>query len=153
MSKELTLEQSGWNGGAVELHKRPLLSPAAFMDRTRNQLLARTGFSEKQHRRVARGYGFHQLQNMTESRTLPHNFFEVDLAPDFILQIQLLLGKLVFEISDLTIRQRVLHPNRYLLCDLRQEFSFRSIERILFPFRYRKHAQCAAPADEGHVAH
>ena len=86
---------------------------------------------------------------MAESRTLPHDPFEVHLPPDFIFQIQLLLGELVFEISDLPVRQRVLHPNRDLLCDLRQEFRFLPIERILFPFRYRKHTQRAAPANEG----
>src|SRR5437879_12788863 len=100
MSKELTLEQSGWNGGAVELHKSPLLSPAAFMDRTRNQLLAGTGFTEKQYRRVAGSYRLHQLQNMPECRTLAYNSFEVHLAPDFVLQIQLLLSELVLAVRN-----------------------------------------------------
>jgi hypothetical protein len=60
--------------------------------------------------------------------------------------------ELVFEVSDLTVCQLVLHPNRDLLCDLRQEFRFLSVERILFPCRYLKHARRAAPADEGHLA-
>jgi hypothetical protein len=36
---------------------------------------------------------------------------------DFVFQIQLFLRKLVFEIGDFTVRQRVLHADRDLLCD------------------------------------
>ena len=41
MSKEFALEQSSRNRSAVELYKRPLLTPAAFMDGARNQFLSR----------------------------------------------------------------------------------------------------------------
>jgi hypothetical protein len=68
---------------------------AASMNGTRNQFLSRAGFTEKQYRRVAGSHGFHQTQNVAESRTLSHNSFKVDLAADFIFQIQLLLSELL----------------------------------------------------------
>src|ERR1700751_257558 len=104
MSKKLALKQSGRNGGAVELYEGPLLAPAAFMDRPRNQLLAGTGFTQKQHRRITRSHRLHQLQYMPQRRTLPYDSFAVHLAPDFALQIQLLLGELVLQISNFTVR-------------------------------------------------
>src|SRR6266852_1147597 len=110
MSKKLTLEQSGRNRGAIEFYEGPVLAPAAFVDRARNQFLARTGFAEKQHRRVAGSHGFHQVQNMTEGRTLPHNSFEVHFAAEFVFQIQLFLRELVFEISDFTVRSAFSTP-------------------------------------------
>ena len=50
MSKKLTLEQSGRNRGAVELYEGPLPTPAAFVDRARDQFLSRAGFAQKQYR-------------------------------------------------------------------------------------------------------
>jgi len=64
------------------------------MDGARNQFLSRAGFAQKQHRRIA-GPRFPRDSNMAESRTLPHNSFKVNVATDFIFQIQLFLRKLV----------------------------------------------------------
>src|ERR1700674_917489 len=91
MSKKFTLEQPRWNRGAVELYEGPFFTPAAFMNRARDQFLSRTGFTEKQYRRVAGSHRFHKVQNMAESRTLPHNSFKVHLATYFIFQIQFFL--------------------------------------------------------------
>src|SRR5579864_1264269 len=96
MSKKLALEQSGRDRSAVELYEGPLLAPTAFMDRACNQFLACAGFPEKQHRGVAGSHGFHQIQHMTESGTLPHNSFKVQLASNFIFQIEFFLCELVF---------------------------------------------------------
>jgi hypothetical protein len=68
-----------------------------------NQFLARTGFAQKQHRRVAGSHGLHEIQNMAESRTLSHNSFEIQLAPNFILQIQFFLIEPVFQFGNLAI--------------------------------------------------
>ncbi len=84
MSEKLTLEQSGRNRGAVQLYEGPLLTMAAVVNGTRNQFLPRAGFAQKQHRRVGGSHGFHQIQNVAQSRTLSHNSFKVYLATDFI---------------------------------------------------------------------
>src|ERR1700678_3204287 len=89
---------------------------------------------------------------MAESRTLPHNSFKVHLATDFVFQIQFFLGEFVFEFSDFTIRQRVLHTDRDLLRDLGQERRRLPIESVLFAARQGEHAKRAPPADERHVA-
>src|SRR5438309_3801644 len=152
MSKKLTLEQSGWNCGAIELHEGPLFTPAAFMDGARNQFLARTGLTKKQHRRVAGSHSFHQFQNMAESRTLPHNSFEVHVAAEFVFQIQLFLRELVFEIGDFTVRQGVFHADRDLPCDLRKKRRLFPLESIFFPARQDEHAEYTTPANKRHVA-
>src|SRR5579863_1961343 len=152
MSKKLTLEQSCGNRSAVELYEGPILTPAAFMDGARNQFLSGAGLPQKQNRRVARSHGFHQVQNMAESRTLPHNSFEVHLAADFVFQIQFFLREFVLELGDFTVRQRVLHADRDLLRDLSQKGRRLPIKSILFPARQRQHAKRAIPADERHVA-
>src|ERR1700687_843474 len=120
MSKKLTLKQPRRNRSAVQLYEGPLLSPAAFMDCPRNQFLSGASFPEKQYGRVAGGHGFHEVQDMAKSRTLPNNSFEVHLAPDLVFQIQLFLREFVFEISDFTICERVLHADRDLLCNFGQ---------------------------------
>src|ERR1700722_17545113 len=151
MSKKLTFEQSHWNRSAVELYERPVLSAAALMDRARDQFLSGAGLPEKQHRRIAGSHGFHQIQNMAECRTLPHDSFKVHLAADFVFQIQFFLGEFVFEISDFTVRERVLHTDRDLLRDLGQKGRRLPIKSIFFPARQSEHAQRAIPADERHV--
>src|SRR5882762_6283642 len=96
MSEKLTLEQPRRNRRAVELYEGSRLAPAAFMNRARNQFLSRTGFTEKQHCRVARSHRFNEIQNMAERRALADNSLKVHLATDFIFQIQFFLCKLVF---------------------------------------------------------
>src|SRR5580700_7290152 len=152
MSKKFTLEQSCRNRSTVELYEGPLLAAAAFMDRPRNQFLSGAGITEKQNRRVARSHGFHEVQYVAEGRTLPHNSFEVHLAANLIFQIQFFLCKLVLEISDFTIRQRVLHTDRDLLCNLGQKGRRLAIKSVLFPARQGEHAKRAIPANERHVA-
>src|SRR5208337_3542483 len=95
MAKQFTLEQSGWNCGAVQLHKGPILAPAAFMDCARNQFLPRTGFAQEQNSRIAGSDGFDEIKNMAKGGTLPHNSFKVQIATEFIFQIQLFLRQLV----------------------------------------------------------
>src|SRR5580698_1920692 len=141
MSKKLTLEQSRRNRSTVELYEGPLLAAAAFMDRPRDQFLSRAGLPEKQNRRVAGSHGLHEVQNMAESRTLPHNSFEVHLAANFVFQIQFFLREFVLEIGDFTVRQRVLHTDRDLLRDLSQKGRRLPIKSILFPARQGQHAQ------------
>ena len=47
MPEELALQQASGDGGAIELHKRPIFAPAVFMDGPGDQLLARAGFAEQ----------------------------------------------------------------------------------------------------------
>src|ERR1700735_1848517 len=111
MSEKFTLEQPRGNCGAVELYEGALLTMATLMNGTRNQFLSRAGFTEKQNRRVTGSHGFHQIQNMAESRTLSPDSFKVHLAADFIFQIEPFLRDFVLEFGDFTIRQRVLHAD------------------------------------------
>src|SRR4029077_8700197 len=114
MSKEFTLEKSGRNRGAVEFYKGPLLTPAALVDGARNQFLSCAGFTEQQYRRVCGSHGLDEIQPPAESRTLSHNSFEVHLATDFVLQIQLFLSQLVLQFGDLAIDQGIFDGDCHL---------------------------------------
>ena len=50
------------------------------------------------------------------------DFLEVVLGLDFFFEVDLLAGELVLEGSDLAISERVLHGNRDLRGDMRQQF-------------------------------
>src|SRR5258708_14690453 len=89
---------------------------------------------------------------MAESRTLSNDPFKVLLAADFILQVQLLLRELVFEIGDSRVGQRVFHDNGDLLCDLRKKRHVLLIERILRPAGHCEYAERAISTDKGYVA-
>ena len=49
MTKQLTLEQAGGNGRAIQLHEGAVLAAAALVDGAGNQLLARTRLSQQKH--------------------------------------------------------------------------------------------------------
>ena len=59
---------------------------------------------------------------MLERRAVPHDLLEIHLAADFILQVEFLLGKLVFEFGDLLVRQRVFNRDSNLTRSLAEEF-------------------------------
>src|SRR5258708_4436476 len=89
---------------------------------------------------------------MAESRTLSNDPFKVLLAADFILQVQLLLRELVFEIGDFAVGQRVFHANGDLLCDLRKKRHILLIERVLRPARHCEYTKRAISTDKSGVA-
>src|SRR4029077_16655510 len=57
MTKQFAFEQTCWNGGAIQLYKRPLFAPAPVVDRAGNQFLSGSGFAEEQDGRIARSDG------------------------------------------------------------------------------------------------
>src|SRR5207249_935852 len=85
--KELTLKQSGGNGGTIELYKGPVLTATAIVDHTRNQFFSRSRFAQEQYRRVTGSHGLYQVKHMTQSRTLAHNSFKVHLTANLVFEI------------------------------------------------------------------
>ena len=52
---------------------------------------------------------------MSQRRTLANDSLKVQLAANFIFQVQLLLGELVLEVGDFTVGQRIFHRYRDLV--------------------------------------
>src|SRR5207253_3023920 len=56
VSEELALDQLARQRGAIELHQRTLAPRACVVDRTSDELFARTGLALDQHRAVGRSH-------------------------------------------------------------------------------------------------
>ena len=64
MPKQFTLQQTGRNGGTIQLHKRAIFASAAVVNGASDQLLACTCLSKQQDCRVAGSDRFNKFQNM-----------------------------------------------------------------------------------------
>ena len=101
------------------------------MDGPGDQLLARPGFAEDQHRGVGGRHGLHLAQRLAESRAVADDLAEVALAADLILEVQLLFGQLVFQPLDFAKRLRVLDGNGRLRRHLREKIDILGREGVL----------------------
>src|SRR4029077_2431037 len=141
MSEEFALQQPRRDRGTVELHKRPVLAPAAVVDSARDQLFARARFAEQQHSRIAGCHRFDHIQNMPKPRTLTNDAFKVQLAADFLLEIDLFLRQTILKIRDLGIGKRVFDTYGDLIRNLNQKGDFFFIERIFLVARDRQNPE------------
>src|SRR6266853_1586799 len=107
-----------------------------------DQFLARACLSINQDRRVRRRYSFHMFEDFAQRGTVSNDLSKIHFCADFIFQIQLLFGELVFELSNLPKGKCILHGNGNLICDLRQKLDIAS-ERIVLIF---DHTECAQHA-------
>ena len=121
MSEEFTFEQADRNGRAVELDEGLGGARAELMNGACDQFFARAGLPGDEHGRIGRRDGLHLMQYVAEGGAVSHNVRKVQLTANFIFQIQLLLGKLIFEGSDLPIGERVLDCDGHLIGDLGEE--------------------------------
>src|SRR5689334_2206905 len=122
---------------------------AALMNGPRNQFLSRAGFAQKQHGRLAGSHGFHQMQNVTESRTLSHNSFKVYLPTDFIFQIEFFLCELVFQFGYLAIGQAILDGDRQLPRGAQKEIDVFQRDRVSDPTAEGEHSKRPTTVDQG----
>src|SRR5882762_4591955 len=67
-----------------------------------NQFLSRPRLSINQHCRVRRRYRFYMFEDFAQRGTVSNDLSKIHFRADFIFQIQLLFGELVFELSNLT---------------------------------------------------
>src|SRR5260370_18843826 len=100
---------------------------------------------------MGRGGGFHLVQPTKQRLALPDDLLEIQLAANFIFQVQLFLGKLVSEIGDLTVGQGVLNGDRDLVCDLAQESDVIGGECILLEAAETQDTKDPVPADQRQV--
>jgi len=60
MAKEFAFEETGGNGGTVDLYKRPILAVAPVVNCARHEFLSCAGFAQKQDCRAAPRHGVHE---------------------------------------------------------------------------------------------
>src|SRR5579872_5817382 len=139
VSKQLALEQSRRNRGAVEFDESVRLAAAQIVDGARDQFLAGAGFSVNEHRRIGGRNGFDLFQDAAQGLTPADNFFKLEFAPDLVLEVQLLLRQLVFLVGNFTKGHRVVNRNRNLVGHLGEERKVVRAEGVLAARAQRKH--------------
>src|SRR5690242_5190139 len=152
MSKELTLQQSGGNCCAVELHKSSIFAFAALVDRPGNEFLAGARLAQQQHSGIARSHRFYQAQNMPQSGTLAHDAFKVFLTSNLVFQIQFFLRQSVGEFGNLAVSDCVVNRNGQLICYLSEERDLVGAECVFLSPGDGQDSQQTALANKRYVA-
>src|SRR5258708_23512467 len=80
---------------------------AAVMNCASDWLLSGSGFAKQQNCRIALGNRFDHLQNVLQHSAIPDNLLKTPLAADLFFEIELFLGKLVFQFGDFTLCQGI----------------------------------------------
>ena len=103
VTEHLALEQSSRNRGAIHFYQRMFSSTAQIMKSARDQFLPSPSFTKNQNWRVGGRHRFHILQRALQSSAGANDLFEVQLAADFIFQVDLFLCQPVLQLGDLLI--------------------------------------------------
>ncbi len=118
------------------------------MNAARDQFLSRACLSVNQHRRVGRRDGFHSLEDSAQRSAISYDLGKIHFRADFIFQIELLFGELVFQFSNLPKGKCILHSNGNLICDLGQKLDIVAGERSVLIFDHTECAQHATSANK-----
>src|SRR3984893_2261145 len=118
------------------------------MNAARDQFLSRACLSINQHRRIRRRYGFHSLKDLAEGRAVSNDLGKIHFCADFIFQVQLLFGELVFQLSDLPKGKCILHSNGNLISDLGQKLDIVAGERSVLIFDDTEYPQYSTSANK-----
>src|SRR3984957_20388106 len=118
------------------------------MNGSRNQLFSCPGFSVNQHRRISRCDGFRALQDFAQRSATPDDLSEIHLRAEFIFQIEFFLRKLLFQLPNLTVSNRILDSESNLVCDLGKEIDVDLTEGIVSETGENQGPNRAIPADQ-----
>src|SRR6266436_3441369 len=147
VSEQLAFQQACRNGRAVELHEGFRPPWTQIMNGAGDQFLSRPRLAINQDRGVRWRYSLHMFEDFAQRGTVSNDLSKIHFCADFIFQIQLLFGELVFELPNLPKGKCILHGNGNLICDLRQKFDVAS-ERIVLIFDHTECAQHATSANK-----
>src|SRR5712692_5272107 len=148
VTKEFAFEEPGRDGSAIQLHEGVRAAWAEVVNRARDQFLTSAGLTVNQHRGIGRGDRFELAEDGAKGFATADDLFEALLSPDFIFEIQLFLRKLIFQIGNLTISQRIFHCDRHLARHLSKEIDILPSKGILRPSAKGHDAENAVPVDE-----
>src|SRR5262249_36979602 len=134
VAKEFAFQQAGGNGSAIELPECIGVTRTQIVDSAGNQFLAGSGFAVDENGGIRRGYGLDLGQDASQRRALADDLLEIALITNFthlVLDIDTLLGELLFKLTDLLIGQCILHRDANLIRNLREEVNFVLGEQIV----------------------
>src|ERR1700723_1065615 len=133
MSKQFALEQTGGDGGTVELNKGTFFAAAMIMKSASDQLFSRAGLTQQEDRRIAGRDFLDELQHASQCRTVPMDLLKIDLAANLFFEVYLLPSDLLFEFVDFTIGKRILNRDRYLTRCLTKKISVIFVKQVFVP--------------------
>src|SRR6266404_1996201 len=118
------------------------------MNGSRNEFFSCTSISINEHSRVCRSDRLHLLQHTAQLCAFSDDLREIHFAADFIFEIELFLGQLLFQLSNLPKGTRILHGNGNLICDLGQKVNIVAVERIVLIFDHTEYPQHATSGNK-----
>src|SRR6266481_2638227 len=118
------------------------------MNGSRNEFFSCTGISINEHSRVCRSDRLHLLQHTAQGCAFSDDLGEIHFATDFIFEIELFLGQLLFQLSNLPKGTRILYGNGNLISDLGQKLDIVAAERIVLIFDRTEYPQHATSANK-----
>src|SRR5260370_11029229 len=148
VSEQVAFQQARRNGRAVELHEGLGAPRAQIMNAACDQFPSRACLSINQHRRIRRRYRLHLFEDSAQRGAISNDLSKIHFRADFIFQIQLFFGELVFELSNLPKGTCILYGNGNLICDLRQKLDVVAGERSALIFDHTECAQHATAANK-----
>ena len=95
MSKELALDQGGRQGAAIHFDHDRAFASTRSMNRTRDQLLARSSFAKEQHGRISFSDELDSPEDLLHRRRAPEDLAEVEVSVEGLTQIHVLTFELV----------------------------------------------------------
>src|SRR5229473_4960624 len=131
VSEQLAFEQACRNGRAVELHEGLRAPWAQIMNGTRDQFLSRACLPVNQHRRIRRRNGSHVFEDFAQRSAISDDLGKIHFRADFIFQIQLFFGELLFKLPNLAVGKRILDGESNLVRNLAEETDISLTERIV----------------------
>ena len=91
VAKQFAFEQAAGNSSTIDLYERAVLAVAAIVNRTRDEFLAGSRLSQKEHGRIAWSHHVDEIQDLPERWTLPHDSYKVCPGTDFLFLIECLI--------------------------------------------------------------
>src|SRR6266576_497269 len=118
------------------------------MNGSRNEFFSCTSISINEHSRVCRSDRLHLLQHTAQRCAFSDDLREIHFAADFIFEIELFLGQLLFQLSNLPKGTRILYGNGNLICDLGQKLDIVAGERSVLIFDHAEYPQHATSTNK-----
>jgi len=100
VTEELTLDQCGRDGRAVDLDQRPLLPCTAVVNGPCDQFFARPRFAQDEDRGLGRRHLLHLMQDLQEGLAATNDLLEGVIALNLLPKIDVLCLQLLLQLRD-----------------------------------------------------
>jgi hypothetical protein len=127
VAKEFGFEQSSGNRSAIDFDEGAVAAGAEIVDGAGEELLTGAGFAQKKNRGCGGSGELDLREGAFEGGAFADNFLKIEFATDFLFEVELFFGELVFQRVDFLEGQGVFDGDGDLRGDLQEEFNvFRS---------------------------